>query len=151
MTQVRGDMGAQEIVRRHNAIVRGSLGAHSGREVKHTGDGIMASFGSAANAVLAAVEIQRQVAAHNQRLPGQPLRLRIGLNAGEPIQEEDDLFGTTVQLAARVCGATQPDQVLCTTVVKDLASGKSATFAPAGAFALKGFRDKVPLWEVVWR
>jgi class 3 adenylate cyclase len=111
----------------------------------------MASFGSAASAVLASVEIQRQVAAHNQRQPGQPLHLRIGLHAGEPIQEEDDLFGSTVQLAARVCAATQPDQILCTTVVKDLASGKTVAFTQAGSQALKGFRDKVALWEALWR
>jgi len=151
MTQARGDVAAQEIVRRHNAIVRTSLAQFSGKEIKHTGDGIMASFASAANAVEASIQIHREVAAHNAGQPNLPLHLRIGLNAGEPIQEEDDLFGVTVQLAARVCAATQSDHTLCTTVVKDLASGKGGAFDSAGNFALKGFRDKIPLWDVVWR
>ncbi|SEH48642.1 Adenylate cyclase, class 3 [Magnetospirillum fulvum] len=151
MTQARGDVAAQEIVRRHNAIVRTSLAQFSGKEIKHTGDGIMASFASAANAVEASIQIHREVAAHNAGRPDLPLHLRIGLNAGEPIQEEDDLFGVTVQLAARVCAATQSDRTLCTTVVKDLASGKGGAFDSAGSFALKGFRDKIPLWDVVWR
>jgi len=151
MTQARGDVAAQEIVRRHNAIVRSCLAQFSGKEIKHTGDGIMASFASAANAVEATIKIHRDVAAHNAGRPDLPLHLRIGLNAGEPIQEEDDLFGVTVQLAARVCAATQSDRTLCTTVVKDLASGKGGAFDSAGSFALKGFRDKIPLWDVVWR
>jgi len=151
LTQAKGDMAAQEVVRRHNSIVRTAIAQNGGREIKHTGDGIMASFASAAGAVEAAVVIQRNVAAHNTRVGDQSLRLRIGLNAGEPIQEEDDLFGTTVQLSARVCAATATDQILCTGVVKDLSLGKGGTFKPAGSHALKGFRDKIDLFEVVWR
>ena len=151
MTQARGDAAAQEVVRRHNTIVRSAISQNGGREIKHTGDGIMASFASAAGAVAASVVIQRNVDSHNARMPEQALHLRIGLNAGEPIQEEDDLFGTTVQLAARVCAATDTDQILCTGVVKDLGLGKGATFRSAGQHALKGFRDKMELFEVVWR
>ncbi|TAN56622.1 MAG: adenylate/guanylate cyclase domain-containing protein [Magnetospirillum sp.] len=151
LTQARGDVAAQEIVRKHNAIVRTALTQFAGHEVKHTGDGIMASFASAANAVDATIQIQRQVAIHNEKQPNLPLHLRIGLNSGEPIQEEDDLFGSTVQLAARVCAATQSDQTLCTQVVKDLAGTKAQVFSEGGTHALKGFRDKFLLWEVAWR
>ncbi len=151
MTQARGDAAAQEVVRKHNSIVRGALAQFGGKEIKHTGDGIMASFGTAAAAVEASVAIQRQVNQHNTRLPAQALHLRIGLNAGEPIEEEDDLFGATVQLAARVCAATNADQVLCTGVVKDLTVGKgAASFRSIGDKYLKGFKDAVPLYEVVW-
>ncbi|WP_254432621.1 adenylate/guanylate cyclase domain-containing protein [Magnetospirillum sp. SS-4] len=148
LTQARGDLAAQEVVRKHNAIVRTALTQFAGREVKHTGDGIMASFASAANAVDATVQIQRQVAIHNEKQPNLPLHLRIGLNSGEPIQEEDDLFGSTVQLSARVCAATQSDQTLCTQVVKDLSGTKGLAFVDAGMHSLKGFRDKIQLWEV---
>ncbi|MBC7906829.1 MAG: adenylate/guanylate cyclase domain-containing protein [Rhodospirillaceae bacterium] len=151
MTQARGDAAAQEVVRRHNGIVRGALAQYSGKEIKHTGDGIMASFGTAAAAVEATISIQRQVAQINQRMPNLGLSLRIGLNAGEPIEEEDDLFGSTVQLAARVCAATEADQTLCTGVVKDLSVGKGATvFRPMGDKYLKGFKEAIPLYEVVW-
>lgn len=152
MTQARGDAAAQEVVRRHNSIVRGALAQYGGKEIKHTGDGIMASFGTAATAVEATISIQRQVNLHNQRLPNQTLHLRIGLNAGEPIEEEDDLFGATVQLAARVCAATDADQTLCTGVVKDLTVGKGAgNFRPVGAKYMKGFKEAIPLFEVQWQ
>lgn len=148
LTQERGDAAAQEIVRRHNTIVRVALSQFGGKEIKHTGDGIMASFPSAADACEATVQIQKQVAAYNAKSPGNELHLRIGLNAGEPIQEEDDLFGTTVQLSARVCAATQTDQILCTGVVKELASGRALDFASAGEHKLKGFKDMMTLWEI---
>ncbi len=150
LTQARGDAAAQEIVRRHNAIVRTAILQCDGKEVKHTGDGIMASFASAAKAVDAAAAIQRNVAAHNAKMPAQELHLRIGLNAGEPIQEENDLFGSTVQLAARVCAATPTDGILCTETVKTMAHGKGNAFQSAGNHALKGFRDPVPLYEIAW-
>jgi class 3 adenylate cyclase len=150
MTQAKGDAAAQEVVRRHNGIVRQALAEFDGREVKHTGDGIMASFASTANAVDAAIAIQRAVAAHNATAPAIPVHLRIGINAGEPIQEEDDLFGTTVQLAARVCAKAEPEQVLCSNVVRELSQGKGRRFASLGEHDLKGFRDPVALYEVLW-
>jgi adenylate cyclase len=151
MTQARGDVAAQEIVRRHNLIVRNALAKYGGNEVKHTGDGIMASFYSATGAVDSVIAMQRQVAEHNQRMPNQELHLRIGLNAGEPIQEEDDLFGSTVQLAARVCAATNTDEILCTASVVDLSGKPKAGFRPVGAKHMKGFKDAIPLFEIPWK
>ena len=104
LTQRLGDEGAQEVLRGHNTTVRKALEAHGGREVKHTGDGIMAAFPSAVRAVEAALQVQRDLA-------GGEVRVRIGLNAGEPIAEDDDLFGTAVQLAARICDRAEPGQV----------------------------------------
>ncbi|WP_291716712.1 adenylate/guanylate cyclase domain-containing protein [Magnetospirillum sp. 64-120] len=151
MTQIRGDAAAQEIVRRHNLIVRGALSRFGGHEVKHTGDGIMASFLSAAGAIDAMVQVQRQVAEHNARMPSQVLHLRIGLNAGEPIQEEDDLFGSTVQLAARVCAATGTDEIYCTASVMELAGKPGSMFRSVGAKAVKGFRDPITMYEILWK
>ncbi|MBY0431352.1 MAG: adenylate/guanylate cyclase domain-containing protein, partial [Rhodospirillales bacterium] len=150
MTQARGDVGAQDLVRRHNSIVRNALAEFSGKEIKHTGDGIMASFASTSNAVQAAVAIQRAVAAHNLSVPYLPLHLRIGINSGEPIVEEDDLFGTTVQLAARICAKASPDQIFCTNVVRELSAGKSLRFVSRGEQSLKGFREVVLVYEVLW-
>lgn len=150
MTQDRGDEAAQEIVRRHNTIVRMALSQFGGREIKHTGDGIMASFDDATGAIDATISIQRNVANHNRARPDQPLHLRIGLNAGKPIREENDMFGATVQLAARVCAATQSDQTLCTESVRDCSRDRSAVLKPVGAHSLKGFKDPVPLLEISW-
>ncbi|WP_158699401.1 adenylate/guanylate cyclase domain-containing protein [Magnetospirillum gryphiswaldense] len=151
MTQIRGDAAAQEIVRRHNLIVRNALSKFGGHEVKHTGDGIMASFLSAAGAIDAMIQVQRQVAEHNARMPNQTLHLRIGLNAGEPIQEEDDLFGSTVQLAARVCAATGTDEIYCTASVMELSGKPNSMFRSVGAKAVKGFRDPITMYDIVWR
>jgi class 3 adenylate cyclase len=151
LTQARGDQAAQHIVRRHNSIVRSALADHSGKEIKHTGDGIMASFASAANGVEASIAIQKAIATHNVREPSQDLHVRIGINAGEPIEEEEDLFGGTVQLAARVCAKCDTDDILCTNVVRELSSGKGLVFVSKGAHTLKGFREAVPLYKVEWR
>lgn len=151
MTQARGDQAAQHIVRRHNSIVRGALSEFSGKEIKHTGDGIMAAFASAANGVEACIAIQKAIAKHNENNPEQELHLRIGINAGEPIEEEDDLFGSTVQLAARVCAKTGTDEIYCTNVVRELSAGnRELVFVEKGMFEMKGFKDPIALFQVTW-
>ena len=151
MTQQLGDADAQELVRAHNAIVRDALRAHGGSEIKHTGDGIMATFPSAARAIDCAIVIQRGCDAHAVEHPTAPLRMRIGLNAGEPVAEERDLFGAAVQLASRVCGSAGPGQILVSDVVRQLAAGKRFLWSDQGQVALRGFEDPVRLYEVKWR
>jgi class 3 adenylate cyclase/pimeloyl-ACP methyl ester carboxylesterase len=150
LTQRLGDAKAQEVLRTHNRIVRDALKAHTGSEIKHTGDGIMASFSSATRALECAIAIQRAFAAHNESAD-EPIRVRIGLNAGEPIAEEADLFGTAVQLAARICAHADPGEILAPVVVRELAAGKGFLFSDLGAVALRGFEDPVRLYEVRWR
>jgi class 3 adenylate cyclase len=147
-TQRLGDAKAQEVLRIHNCIVRDALKAQSGTEVKHTGDGIMASFASASRALECAIAIQRALAQHNESNPDSPIRVRIGLNAGEPVAEERDLFGTAVQLAARICAHAEPGEILVPIVVKELAAGKGFLLADRGDVALRGFEDPVRLYEV---
>jgi class 3 adenylate cyclase/pimeloyl-ACP methyl ester carboxylesterase len=150
LTQRIGDAAAQEIVRAHNDIVRESLRAHGGSETKHTGDGIMASFPLASSAIEAAIDIQRAVAANNRAHPGTAFRVRVGLNAGVPVIEAEDMFGTAVQLARRVCDAAQPGTILVTDVVRQLAAGKRFLFAETDETTLRGFEDPVRLYEVKW-
>lgn len=144
-TQQLGDDRAQDLVRQHNTVVRDALKAHNGKEIKHTGDGIMASFASARGAVDCAVDIQRALAV------GGEVRVRIGLNAGEPVAEERDLYGTSVQLAARVCAEADAGEILVSNVVRELAAGKGFLFSDRGDHALKGFEDPVRVYEVSWR
>jgi class 3 adenylate cyclase len=151
LTQRLGDAKAQELIRTHNTIVRDALKACGGSEVKHTGDGIMASFPSASRALECAIAIQRAVAAQVGEHPEMPLRVRIGLNAGEPVVEDQDLFGTAVQLAARICAHAEPGQIVVPTVVRELAAGKGFLLADLGEVALRGFEDPVRLYEVRWR
>jgi class 3 adenylate cyclase len=143
LTQRVGDAAAQQIVRGHNEVVRSALAANGGTEVKHTGDGIMATFGSSVSAVEAALTIQRS-------LERGELRVRIGLNAGEPIAEDGDYFGSAVQLAARVCATAEPGQVVATQVVRDLCRGKAFTFDEIGSVTLKGFPEPERLFAVAF-
>jgi len=150
LTQRQGDARAQEVLRTHNTIVRDALKVHAGSEIKHTGDGIMASFASASQALECAVAVQRGFATHNESAET-PIRVRIGLNAGEPVAEEKDLFGTAVQLAARICAHAEPGQILAPVVVRELVAGKGFLFSDRGDTALRGFEDPVRLYEVSWR
>jgi class 3 adenylate cyclase len=142
-----GDERAQELLRAHNQIVRGALTRHGGSEIKHTGDGIMASFASASGGLECAMEIQRRVAERNERAEV-PFGVRIGLNSGEPVAEESDLFGTAVQLAARISGHAEAGQVLVSNVVRELVSGKGFLFADRGSVPLKGFEEPIRLFEL---
>ncbi|GAG13828.1 unnamed protein product [marine sediment metagenome] len=150
MTQRLGDARAREVLREHERIVREALKAHGGSEVKTTGDGFMTSFSSATRALESAIAMQRAFAAHNESA-AEPIRVRVGLNAGEPIAEEKDLYGTVVNLAARICGQAEPGQILVSDVVQQLTAGKGFTFADKGEATLKGFEKPVRLHEVRWQ
>ena len=166
LTQRLGDAAAQDLLRTHNAIIRDALKAHHGSEIKHTGDGVMASFSTASKALECAVAIQTAFAERNAGVgaglappkgaasgaptPLELLLVRIGLNAGEPVAEDQDLFGTAVQLAARVCARAEPGQVLAANVVRELAMGKGFLFSDQGDVVLRGFEDPVRLYEVRW-
>ena len=143
-----GDETAQELVREHNRVVRTALDRFGGIEVKHTGDGIMAYFGSASRAVASAVEIQREVAAYNAESPAIPLSLAVGINSGTPIEEEGDLFGTPVVVAARVVDLAEGGEILATDVVRQLAVGHGFEFESLGNTPLDGIRESVELFRV---
>ena len=149
LAQSLGDDGAVRLLRIHDGIVREALARHDGREVKHTGDGIMASLGSVQAALQSAVDIQRGFADYNaSHEPA--LKVRIGISAGEPVAEGDDLFGATVQLAARLCDHADPGMIVVSGVVRDLAIGKGFAFGPGQEASLKGFPQPVTLCEVTW-
>lgn len=151
-TQRIGDEQMQELLRAHNDVVREALHAYDGTEIKHTGDGIMASFASAVLAVECAIRIQRRLHARNEAPPDAlPVSVRIGVNAGEPVAEGGDLFGTSVQLASRICAHAEPGQVLVSDVVRQLVAGKGFLFSDRGDAGLRGFDEPVRLYEARWR
>ena len=171
LTQRLGDAKAREVLREHERITRGCLKAHGGSEVKTMGDGFMASFASATRALECAIAIQRAFAerasAHPEPVEGPPpegaassaptetIRVRIGLNAGEPIAEDDpdgrgDLFGTAVIAAARIAAQAKGGEILVSNVVRELVAGKGFLFSSRGRTALRGFDDPVEVYEVRW-
>ena len=150
LTQRLGDAKARALLRQHESIVREALKAHGGSEVKTMGDGFMASFSSATKALECAIAMQRAFAQHNKSAD-EPILVRIGLNAGEPIAEDDDLFGTAVNEAARITATAEGGEILVSDVVRQLAKGKDFLFADRGETSLKGFDEPVRLYEVRWR
>jgi len=167
LTDRLGDAAAREVLREHERITREALRAHGGSEVKTMGDGFMASFGSATKALECAVAIQKAFdpdAVGAGLKPARPgmgdgdaaaIRVRIGLNAGEPIAEDDpdgrsDLFGTAVIVAARIAAQAPGGEILVSDVVRQLVAGKGFVFEDRGEHLLKGFEDPVRVWEVRW-
>ena len=150
LTQQMGDEAVMALLDLHDTVVRNALAGLGGREVKHTGDGIMASFSSAAAAVKCASEIQRDLARHEKNQRDHKLKVRIGAAAGEPVEQHHDLFGCTVQLAARLCAHASPEQILVSNALAELCLGKGFSFQDVGEVALKGFDRPVRAHAVVW-
>jgi class 3 adenylate cyclase len=150
-THALGDDAHFELLRRHNEIVRAELENHGGREVKHTGDGIMAAFTSVASAVAFSVAVQQQLDAFNAEAEV-PLDISIGVSAGEPLTDDnDDLFGAAVQLAARLCGQAEAGDICVSLAVRELCIGKPFVFEDRGHVPLKGLPEPTPMFSVVWR
>ena len=143
VTQQLGDAKAMRLLRRHDDIVRAEVRSGRGSEVKHTGDGIMASFRSVIRAVECAIAIQRSFAEHNAEHPDEAIAIRIGLAAGEPVTERGDLYGVAVQLAARLCARGRPNTILVSTAVHGLVVGHPFVFGTRKKLTLRGFDQPV--------
>ena len=151
LTTRLGDTRAIEVFRTHNSITRDVLRRNHGREIQHTGDGFMASFSSASNSVACAIAIQQAFAAHNRCHPEVAINVRIGICAGEPVEEDNRLFGSTVQLTSRICDKAEPDQILTASVIRDLCLGKQFPFVDRGESTFKGFDQPMRVYEVEWQ
>jgi class 3 adenylate cyclase len=150
MMQRLGDERGRAVLREHEVITREALAAYGGSEVKTMGDSFMASFGSATRALECAIAIQKAFAARNETAE-EALSVRVGLSAGEPIAEDDDLFGSSVILAARIADQAQGGEIVLANVVRELAAGKGFLFADRGEIVLRGFEDPVRLFELKWQ
>ena len=150
LTDRLGDAKARELLREHERTVREALKAHGGSEIKTMGDGFMTSFSSASKALECAIAIQRAFAEHNESAP-EPIKVRIGLNAGEPIAEDDDLYGTAVNLAARIAAQAEGGEILASEAVRQIVAGKKFPFSDRGETALRGFEDRVRIYQMSWR
>lgn len=147
-TTVRlGDREAQPLQRFHDETVRAALRSHGGFEFAQTGDGIFSRFSSAAAALGCAQQIQKEFTLRNQQLT-ESLFVRIGLNAGEPITDEEAMFGAAIPKTERVCGAANAGEILVTPVVLGLVEGKDFQFHDRGEHLLKGFDAPVRLYQL---
>src|SRR5262249_33499406 len=139
-----------DLIRTHNKLIRQCLAAYRGAEIVHTGDGVEASFTSASSAVECAVAIQKAFARHNREQGGEPIQLRIGINAGEPIPTEGRLFGPAAPSAFRISARAQPGQILVSEVVQQLVASRGFPLVNRGRVNLKGL-GRVRLYAVTWQ
>lgn len=147
-----GDENGRAVLREHEAITREVLRAHGGTEVKTMGDGFMASFSSVTRGVECAIALQRAIGDWNAGVEhGPSLQVRCGLNAGEPIEDDGDLFGSSVILASRVAAKAQGGEIYASLAVRELCAGKGFLFADLGEHDLRGFEDPVKIFEVKWK
>lgn len=151
MTQKVGDVAAMEIIAFHDTVVRNALSVTQGREIKHTGDGIMSCFTSADAALSCVTRIQTDLEKHAFERGGSVLQVRIGAAMGEPVERHNDLFGTTVQLAARLCASGGPGEALVSSSVLENCSADKFRFVDRGMLALKGFDQPQHAHLLDWR
>ena len=152
-TKITGDYGdkkAMDLIRMHNSIIRQTIKQYEGREIKHTGDGFMLSFSSVSKSVECSIAIQKAFTNYNKENQEEPMQVRIGLSAGEPVTESGDLFGASVQLAARICDYTEAGKILVASVIPQLSLGKKISFVDKGEISLKGFETATHVYEITW-
>lgn len=145
-----GDTAARDILRRQERVCRRVVSAHGGIEIKSMGDGFMVSFASTSAALDSAIAIQRGLADEFANEDAE-IRVRIGINAGEPIAEGDDLHGTAVITASRIMDAGAGGQIMVSSLVRELVAGRDYRFVGRGRRSLKGFDEPVPVFELDWR
>jgi class 3 adenylate cyclase len=145
-----GDKAWMEVLREHNAIIRDQIKAHGGFEVKSEGDGFMVAFQSAGKALACASAIQKMLVERNQSAE-EPVKVRMGLHAGEVIKEGEDFFGRNVIMAARVASQANGGEILTSGVVKALLSGSDVSWGGSRTVALKGLSGEHEIWAVEWQ
>ena len=151
MTEQLGSRRAAALLGDHNDLIRGEVAASGGYEVKSQGDGFMLAFTGATRALRCAVGIQRGFARYNGAHGETPIRVRIGMHAGEAIRSADDFLGGAVILAARITREARGGEILVSSVLKELCdlSGEFE-FGDGREVALKGLSDSRRVYPVVW-
>jgi class 3 adenylate cyclase len=151
LTESLGDNAWQDLLRKHNALIREQIKAHDGFEVKTMGDGFMVAFQSAKKGLDCAIAIQRAFAAHNAS-DGQHVKVRIGLHAGEAIKEGDDFYGKNVIMASRVAGKANGGEILVSSLLRSLveSSVDGSMFSKPREVELKGLSGTHAVYDVAW-
>lgn len=145
-----GDDASRAITREVEALTRSALRAHDGHEVKTMGDGFFAWFNLASAALDTAIDLQREIIKRFGAGAG-ALRVRIGINAGEPIEEANDIYGGTVNRAARIMSLAAGGEILVSHLVRGLVQGRSYRFDDRGVHMLRGIEEPQHLFALRWR
>ncbi len=146
-----GDVAGRDMIRRHNDLLFPIIDRHHGNIIKTIGDAIMASFPHASDAVTAAIDMQR--ALYSERCTtDQSISIRIGINTGEALVEDNDLFGDMVNLAARIQSLANPDQILISRTTRDktIEEKPELNAQQMGEVRIKGKQHRIELFQVQW-
>lgn len=146
--QRHGDSWMVDVVKAHNDIVRTALRGFDGKEVKHTGDGIMASFPTTELAVQGAMAMQKGFMKFTDAMPERAFDVRIGISAGKPVHMGNDIFGTPVNLAARVMALAKGREIMLTEEAYKLCHGIGYSFQEIPGCVLKGFDEEHTLYRI---
>lgn len=144
-----GEAAFMLLLTEHDLIIRRTLVATQGREVKHTGDGIMASFDDIGHALECSVAIQDGFEARTLAGTTPELRVRVGMAGGEPVMHNDDLFGSAVNLASRICDAADAGHILASDVIHDMGAAQGFVFRDGEERLLKGFSEPTQVFELL--
>jgi len=150
LTSQIGNAGAQRVVRAHNAIARTAAKAFKGREVKHTGDGMLLTFPDPTAGVKAAMDIQQEAANYAHDNPSAPLVLRIGVHIGDAVLEDNEYYGSAVSVVNGVCALVDGGEICCTTAIRRKVSASAFRFEDLGTRSLKGGGGSVEVSKVLW-
>ena len=146
-----GPDAADELRDRHFAEMRSALAVHRGTEIKTLGDGMMAVFESATDAIACAVTMQQVAAAQGRRDPDARQEIRVGLSVGEATVEDGDYFGIPVVESSRLCGVADTGQILVSDLMRSVVAARGVhRLDPVGELSLKGLPEPVLAWQVRW-
>ena len=149
LLSTRGFTESHEIMKAYETVIDEKVAEHAGRRIKGLGDGFMISFGSARHGVECALSIQQAIADYSKQHPERKIKIRIGLNTGEVVEEAGDIFGAAVNVAARVAGKAKGGEILVSEVVRQLVGPVAEMkFDFRGRYKLKGFPDRWRLHQV---
>jgi pimeloyl-ACP methyl ester carboxylesterase len=150
MIQRLGDALGRDFLREHERITRDALRQFGGEEVRTLGDGFLASFRSTQDALRCAIALQQAFDAA-EPVHGERFSVRVGLNAGEPIAEGEELHGSAVYAAEQIAGVAGGGQILASLVVRELVAGKGFQFIARPEQRVPGIEEPMRLYEVHWR
>ena len=146
-----GDEAWMRLLNFHNRLVRRQVERAGGYEVKAQGDGFMLAFPSARSAILCSMEIMRALEVHGRSRPNDALRVRIGMHTGEAIEEDGDLFGRPVVLAARIANQASGGEILVSSLVREIVESRGdLSFGASREVELKGLVGQHLLHPLLW-
>lgn len=150
LTSKLGNSGAQRVVRAHNSLVRQAIKDNKGKEIKHTGDGILVTFADTLNAARAAIFIQQEALTYTQENADAPVSLRVGLHFGEASLEDGEFYGEAVMLLDGICAAADAGQISATEAIKSRCPASMFRFADVGLRTLKGSDIQQQIFLLEW-